>query len=120
VGILESLSNIAGKHPDVSEEQHKTLLQTAFETFGNSEGLSRLVSSADSLGLEHIVSSWVGTGSNQPVSADQVQRVVGQDRINQFATRVGIPSAVTSAALAHILPVLVDRLTPHGKLRQAA
>jgi uncharacterized protein YidB (DUF937 family) len=45
---------------------------------------------------------------------------VGQDRITQFANRAGISSGLAGAALARILPVLVDRLTPHGKLPKAA
>jgi uncharacterized protein YidB (DUF937 family) len=120
VNILDTLSNLVEKHPDLSQEQHNTLLQAAMETFGNSGGLSQLVSKADSLGLGHIVSSWIGTGSNQAVCADQVQQMVGQDRLTQFANRAGISSGLAGAALARILPALVDRLTPHGKLPQAA
>jgi uncharacterized protein YidB (DUF937 family) len=120
VSILDTLSNVVEKHPDVSQEQHSTLLQSATEMFGNSDGLSQLVSHADSQGLGHIVGSWIGTGSNQSVSADQVTKLVGQDRITQFANRAGISSGLAGAALARILPVLVDRLTPHGKLPEAA
>jgi uncharacterized protein YidB (DUF937 family) len=120
VSILDTLSSVVEKHPDLSAEQHNTLLQKALEMFGNSGGLSNLVSNADSQGLGHIVGSWIGTGSNQPVSADQVQKLVGQDRISRFANQAGISSGVAGAALTRILPVLVDRLTPHGKLPQAA
>ena len=120
MGILDTLSKVVERHPEMSAEQHNTLLQSALEMLGNSGGLSNLVSNADSQGLGHIVGSWIGTGSNASVSADQVQRLVGQDRISQFANRAGISSAVAGAALAHILPALVDRLTPHGKLPQAA
>jgi len=45
--------------------------------FGNSGGLSSLMNNAESQGLGHIVGSWIGTGSNQSVSPDQVQRMVG-------------------------------------------
>lgn len=106
--------------PEVNEQQHSTLLQSAMQMFGNSGGLSSLLSNAESQGLGHIVGSWVGDGPNQTVSPDQVQRLVGQDRINELANRAGISSAVAGAALSRILPVLVDRLTPHGKLPAAA
>jgi uncharacterized protein YidB (DUF937 family) len=120
VSILDTLSNVIERHPDVSQEQHKTLLQSATEMFGNSGGLSQLLSHADSQGLGHIVGSWIGAGSNQSVSADQVTQLVGQDRITELANRAGISSGLAGAALARILPVLVDRLTPHGRLPQAA
>ena len=120
MGILDTLSDVVEKHPDLSAEQHNTLLQNALQMFGNSGGLSSLVSNANSQGLGHIVGSWIGTGPNQSVSADQVRSLVGQDRMSQFADRAGVSSGVAGAALAHILPVLVDSLTPHGKLPQAA
>jgi len=120
VSIFDTLTSAVEKHPEVNDEQHSTLLKSAMEMFGNSGGLSSLMNNAESQGLGHIVGSWIGTGSNQSVSPDQVQRMVGQDRVNQLASRAGVSSGVAGAALARMLPVLVDKLTPHGKLPQAA
>lgn len=120
MSILDSLTNLTEKLPDVNEAQHSTLLSTAMEIFGNAGGLSTLLNAAQSQGLGHIVSSWIGTGPNQSVSPDQVERIVGQERLNQLATRAGIPANIASTALTRILPVLVDKLTPQGKLPQAA
>ena len=120
MSIIEALADVVEKHPDVSEEQHNTLLSGAMEMFGHSGGLSSLVGNAQSEGLGHIVGSWIGTGASQSVSPDQAQRIVGQDRITELARRAGISPALASTTLAGILPVLVDRLTPNGKLPQAA
>ena len=120
MSILDAITNAAERHPEVNEQQHSSLVSSATQMFGNSGELSGLFNHAESQGLGHIVGSWIGTGSNQSVSPDQVQRLVGQDRINQLANRAGISSPVASAALARILPVLVDKLTPHGKVPQAA
>lgn len=108
------------KHPDTSDEQHASLIQTAVEMFGNHAGISQLLGNAQSQGLGHVVQSRVNTGSNQSIAPGQVENVVGQDRLSEFAQRAGVPPAVASAALARILPALVDRLTPQGKLPQAA
>jgi uncharacterized protein YidB (DUF937 family) len=120
VSIFDTLTSAVEKHPQVNDEQHSTLLKSAMEMFGNSGGLSNLMNNAESQGLGHIVGSWIGNGPNQSVAPDQVQRMVGQDRINQLASRAGISSGIAGAALARMLPVLVDKLTPHGKLPQAA
>ena len=120
MSIFEALADVVERHPDVSEDQHHTLLSAAMEMFGNPGELSTLVSNAQSQGLGHIVGSWIGTGSNQSVSPDQTQRLVGQNRISELASRVGISPALASTALAGILPVLVDKLTPGGKLPLAA
>jgi uncharacterized protein YidB (DUF937 family) len=120
MSILDSVMNLAERHPEVNEQQHSTLLTSAMEMFGSSGGLSSLMNNAESQGLGHIVGSWIGTGPNQSVSPDQVQGLIGQDRLNELASRAGLSSGVAGAALARILPVLVDRLTPHGNLPQAA
>ena len=120
MSIFDTLTSAVEKHPEVNDEQHSTLLKSAMEMFGNSGGLSSLMNNAESQDLGHIVGSWIGTGSNQSISPDQVQRMVGEDRVNQLANRAGVSSGVAGAALARMLPVLVDKLTPHGKLPQAA
>src|SRR5256885_1458989 len=120
MGILDAVMGAVEKHSEVDQEQHSSLVQNAIQMFGNRDGLSGLVSNAESQGLGHIVQSWISTGTNQPIGPQQVQGLVGQDRINQFASRVGLPPAVASAALSRILPTVVDKLTPHGKLPQAA
>jgi len=108
------------QHPELNEEQHSNLLQTAVQMFRNHSELSSLVNNAQSQGLAHVVQSWISSGANQPIAPQQVQGLLGQDRVNQLASRVGIPPAVASAALARLMPVLVDKLTPEGKLPQAA
>ena len=120
MSLLDAIKSMAEKHPETNDEQHSNLVQTAIQMFGNQGGLSELVNNAQSQGLGHIVQSWVSTGSNQPVAPDQVQGLLGQDRLNQFANRAGIPPSIASAALARILPVVVDKFTPQGKLPQAA
>ena len=88
--------------------------------FVNHGGLSDLIGNAESSGIGHIVQSWIGTGSNQPISPGQVHGVLVQDRLNQFAQRAGISRSIASAALARILPAVVDKFTPRGKLPEAA
>ena len=116
MGIFDAITGMAERHPDVNEQQHSTLLQSAMAMFGNSGGISGLLNNAQSHGLGGIVQSWIGTGANQPIGAGQLQSVVGQDRINELATRAGVPPAIATAALSRILPVIVDRLTPQGKV----
>jgi uncharacterized protein YidB (DUF937 family) len=120
MGIFDKVTNFAEQHADVNEQQHSSLVQSATEMFGHSGGISNLLSNAESHGLGHIVQSWIGTGPNESVAPGQVENIVGQDRLQQFASRAGIPAGIAGAALTRILPSLVDRLTPHGKLPEAA
>jgi uncharacterized protein YidB (DUF937 family) len=120
MSILDSVMNAVEQHSVVSPQQHSTLVESAMKMLGNHAGLSEVVGNAESQGLGSIVQSWIGNGANQSVEPQQVQGLLGPDRIAQLASRAGIPAGVASVALARILPVLVDKLTPGGKLPQAA
>ena len=81
-----------------------------------SGGLAGLVSNFQKNGLGDVVSSWISTGKNLPISADQIQKVFGNQQVSQIAQRVGIEPEKVTTTLANVLPGLVDRLTPNGKL----
>ena len=82
----------------------------------SSGGLPGLVDGLTKNGLGDIVSSWVGTGSNLPISADQIVKGLGSDQISQLASKVGISPDMVTSSLAKVLPDLVDKLTPGGKI----
>ena len=80
-------------------------------------GLSALVQQFHQNGMSEIVSSWVGSGQNMPVSADQITQVLGNSSLlQQFAAKAGISPQDASAKLAQYLPMIVDHLTPQGKV----
>jgi uncharacterized protein YidB (DUF937 family) len=81
-----------------------------------SGGLAGLVDQFSKNGLGDIVSSWVSTGKNLPISTDQIAKGLGSQQISQIASKVGLPADKVSSTLASILPGLVDTLTPNGKL----
>ncbi|MGH8470307.1 MAG: YidB family protein [Gammaproteobacteria bacterium] len=79
-------------------------------------GLSGLVESFRQKGLGDLVSSWIGTGENRAVSAEQVQQALGEAKVQQVAQSTGISSQEASSGLAALLPQIIDKLTPDGKL----
>jgi uncharacterized protein YidB (DUF937 family) len=81
-------------------------------------GISGLLQTFQQNGLGHVVSSWIGTGENLPVSADQIQQVLGNEQIQAFAQKAGIAPEAASSRLAEVLPGLVDKLTPNGEVPQ--
>lgn len=62
------------------------------------------------------MSSWVGTGANQPVSADQISAALGADRIREMVGKAGVSGNQMSDALASLLPQMIDKLTPNGQV----
>jgi uncharacterized protein YidB (DUF937 family) len=120
MSILDTILGATERHPELNQEQHSSLVKNALQMFGNQNEISSLHQNAQSHGLGHIVQSWIGNGSNQPVDASQVEGLVGGDRVDQLATRAGVSHSQARSALSRILPTIVDKLTPQGKLTKAA
>jgi len=79
-------------------------------------GLQGLVQSFHDKGMGGLVSSWISSGPNPPISGDQVHQVLGSDQVKALAAKAGISPDVAGAAIAQILPGLVDKLTPNGSV----
>jgi uncharacterized protein YidB (DUF937 family) len=70
-------------------------------------------------GLGDAVRSWVGTGSNQPVSADQVAQALGPGgHLQQLADTAGVSQDEAAQQLSSLLPEVVNHLSPNGDLPQ--
>ncbi len=79
-------------------------------------GLSGLVQAFHDKGLGEIASSWVSSGQNLPISADQIHQVLGSSMVQQLAAKAGISPQDAGSKLAEFLPMIVDHLTPQGKV----
>ena len=67
-------------------------------------------------GLAQHVQSWIGTGSNRPISADDIARVFSGGQLGQIASQLGLDQGQAADRIAQDLPGLVDKLTPNGKI----
>ena len=81
-------------------------------------GLGGLLQSFQQGGLGHVFESWIGTGQNLPVSADQLHRTMGSEWISRIAQATGLPQAQVEQHLSTLLPQIIDHLTPNGQLPQ--
>jgi uncharacterized protein YidB (DUF937 family) len=79
-------------------------------------GVQGLVDQFKQQGLGATISSWVGSGKNDPIGPDQVHQAVGADFMNELAAKAGISTDELAKRLATVLPTAVDKLTPNGKV----
>src|SRR5512138_2982497 len=79
-------------------------------------GLAGLVQGFRDKGLGQVVDSWVGTGKNLPVSADQIRQGLDPQVLQQVAGSAGVKVEEVAGQLANFLPGLVDKLTPQGSI----
>jgi uncharacterized protein YidB (DUF937 family) len=79
-------------------------------------GLGGLLAKLQQGGLGNVANSWVGPGQNEPVSPGQLGSALGPDIIRAIAQRSGLSEEEVSRQLSQVLPGIVDKLTPHGRL----
>ena len=77
-------------------------------------GLQGVVQWSEKNGLGATVRSWVGTGPNQAISADEVHRALGPDLLQQLSQKSGLSVPELAQKLAQVLPQAVDKMTPDG------
>ena len=77
-------------------------------------GVQGIVAQMEQQGLGNTVKSWVGTGPNLPISADQVHAAFGSNVIAGLAAKIGMDPNALAAKLAQALPQVVNKLTPNG------
>lgn len=119
MGILDSLegSGILGK---LGAAVLPVVLSEVMGTGGQGGALNAIVAKLQQAGFGDQVKSWIGTGQNLPITADQLRQVLGSDAVRQLAAKYNIPIEQVAEVLAHQLPVAVDRASPDGKLPHGA
>ncbi|MGE8690690.1 MAG: YidB family protein [Achromobacter sp.] len=112
MSLLDSLASMAGGG---QQGGSASLLPALIEQLSKYPGgLSGLIESFQKGGLSEIVASWVGTGQNLPVSADQLGSVLDPGVVNELAAKTGQDSDSLLGSLSSLLPQLVDQATPDG------
>jgi uncharacterized protein YidB (DUF937 family) len=60
----------------------------------------------------------VSTGQNLPITLQQIRNWLKTNTIKQLASKLGINTDQANQQLSNILPKVVDKLTPDGKIPQ--
>lgn len=122
MGLLDGLLKTGLSSGAGSGQQQGMSLATGILEMFTSQQSGRLQGLAQSFaqkGLGDIISSWVSTGSNLPISASQVQSALGNDVISSLAQKAGLAPDAASSILTQLLPGIIDKLTPEGKIPES-
>lgn len=101
-------------------QSNPQIVTVATELLAKNGGIEGLIGKFNQGGLKDIFMSWVGTGSNLPISADQISQVLGSDTVKNLAQTAGIDSQVISQQIADHLPGIIDMMTPNGQIPTGA
>ena len=114
MGLLDS---VVGSLAAGNTQGGNGLLDVVMQLIQNQPGgLAGLVQSLQQGGLAEVVNSWVSTGQNLPVSAEQLSSALGGGQLQNIAAQLGVSPEQASGSLADLLPQVVDQLTPNGQL----
>jgi len=122
MGFLDSLENSPALRGVLGQLGAAVLPAVLGEVMGTgSQGsLNAIVAKLEQAGFGDQVKSWIGTGQNLPITADQVRQVLGNETVKQLAAKYNIPVDQIAELLAHQLPLAVDHASPDGRLPHSA
>jgi uncharacterized protein YidB (DUF937 family) len=118
MGLLDQLvGSLAGGQSGGNNALLETVLRMVNDP--QNGGLQGLIQTFQQGGLGEIVNSWVSQGQNLPISAEQIQSVLGGSSLSSIASQLGVSQEQASGSLASMLPQLIDSLTPNGNVPQS-
>lgn len=79
--------------------------------------VSRMTAQGD---LGSIVQSWLGDGANAGISADRVMSILGENKVAEFAQKVGTDTRSAAEGLSGVIPQLIDKASSGGNLLESA
>jgi uncharacterized protein YidB (DUF937 family) len=79
-------------------------------------GLGELLDRFKQAGQGETADSWVKTGPNKPVSADELGRAIGPDVLATLSQQTGLSREELLSRLSRDLPKAVDSYTPDGRI----
>lgn len=83
---------------------------------GDGLGMDGLSERFAESGLGETLQSWIARGANMPIEPDELRRVLGSETVESIAQQLGLSTSTTADRLAQMLPFVVDKLTPGGRL----
>jgi uncharacterized protein YidB (DUF937 family) len=79
-------------------------------------GLQKILGRMQAQGQGAKAESWVGTGANEPIGASEVRDAIDPADLDRIAEQLGVSRDEAAEAVAEVLPDVVDRASPDGKL----
>jgi len=118
MGLFDEVLGMTGLGGSAQSHQHIGALSAIMEYINSPQvgGISGLQQMFQEKDLGGVIGSWIGTGQNLPVSADQLQNVLHGGALDQMAAKAGIDPSQLTSMMSTLLPNVIDKLTPNGQV----
>lgn len=119
MGILDSLLDTAMSSLSGGDGQQNQAIKLVMHLVQQNGGnIGGLLSQLQQGGLGDVLQSWIGSNSNESVSAGAIENALG-GHLGQAAQAIGIDTQQASGLLAQYLPQIIDTMTPNGQASDA-
>ncbi|MDG2962296.1 YidB family protein [Exercitatus varius] len=109
------LSNALGGSANGGAQSGSVITDVLGSLLKNQGGMEGIFNQLQKGGLDDLLNSWIGTGQNKPMNADQVNDVFGDETLSDVAQQAGVEKAQAQDILSQALPQIIDMLTPNGR-----
>ena len=118
MGLLDDVLGMAGMGNTAQSGQHAGALGMILNYINSPEvgGIAGLQRMFEEKGLGNIISSWISTGQNLPISGDQLQNVLQGGTLQNMASKSGLDVSQLTAMFSQLMPHAVDQMTPNGQI----
>ncbi len=113
MGFLDKIVSVANEMG--AKQGNPDLVGGVIDVLKN-KGVGGILQDFKTKGLGELAESWVGTGENKLISPEQIKQVLGSEKLQQLAQKAGVSEENASKFLGQILPGIIDKLTPQGKV----
>ena len=117
LGLLDQITGALGQQLGGSAQANQLTQLVTNLINSHPGGLQGLVQQFTQAGFAQQIQSWVSTGKNLPISAEQITQVLGSGKVQEIAKQLGIGQTDAAGGLANLLPHVVDHLTPNGAVQ---
>ena len=121
--VLSSLCGLLGGTAAAQTLQHgiadpaRRTQSAAGQTFGRSQ---RLVAHLSAKRASDVINLWIEPGQNRPITPEQLYQALGPEAANNLSRLTGLPQDQLLSELSRVLPGVVDKLTPQGRVPDPA
>lgn len=113
--ISEVLNGLLGQAQSATGIDFSKYLGPVTELLNSGGGIQGLIDSLQNSSIAEAAQSWISTGANAAVSPSQIAEAL-PTAVQDLAAKTGSSVEQASATLSEMLPQLVDKLTPGGKI----
>ena len=117
--LTDAVGKALGADDDSDKGKIISLLLPIVVTMLANGGLQKILDAMKKQGLSSQAESWVDDGENQPISADDAKKILGEDKVKEIADKVGLPEDQAAKLIAEALPEAVDQVSPEGSEPEA-